>query len=517
MPDSSATRDRLRAAEPGLSGTCALCHNEPLAFLSMDPPRVQRSELLAALTRYRALVDDWSAFEAALARPLPTCIWANPLRIAPEDLAALAAADGLDPKPLPGHRDAFTIADKDALGSHWWYIAGLAHAQERVSLLPATLLQPEPGDRVLDLCAAPGGKTARIAAAMDNRGTVVANDVSAQRMRPLRANLERLGLINVSTTIADGCNFPPQAGLFDRVLVDAPCSGEGTLRKHRRLSGAIGEAISRDYSRRQRALLRKAVQLCRPGGRIVYSTCTFAPEENEEVVDAVLQERANGDLRLESIELPGLHTVPGLTEWNARPLHPDLAASARLWPHHNDTGGFYLACLVKSPNAEPGPAGEHTQTAELADASPWQATLSEPYGLEPQLWERARLIRTRKHGLSAIATDHLPPSRPQASAMGVAFLQTGSAEPKLTTAGALLAGPYAHRRIVDLTDDQLTPYLARQSLDLAPAQVLHCERSGFVLVRYRGHVLGTGLYRLSTHTLESLFPKRWTGISQPRE
>ncbi len=136
---------------------------------------------------------------------------------------------------------------------------------------PALLLQPEPGQRILDLCAAPGNKTAQLAVSMANRGTVVANDINYSRMRAVRHTLDRLGLVNTSITTADGANIPKTAGQFDMVLADVPCSGEGMARKDPLVLLRAGPELAYKKQGLQIALLRKAVQRCKPGGRIVYA------------------------------------------------------------------------------------------------------------------------------------------------------------------------------------------------------------------------------------------------------
>ena len=155
--------------------------------------RVMPHPALPALERYRPLIEDWAAFAESLAAPLPGCVWANRLRIAPARFGELLRAEGLKPESLAWHPGAFRLATEVKPGNHWWYLAGLGHSQEEASQLPVALLDPQPGERVLDLCAAPGGKSAQIVQAMENRGTLVANDASVGRVRALRANLERLG------------------------------------------------------------------------------------------------------------------------------------------------------------------------------------------------------------------------------------------------------------------------------------------------------------------------------------
>jgi 16S rRNA C967 or C1407 C5-methylase (RsmB/RsmF family) len=211
-------------------------------------------------------------------------------------------------------------------------------------------MEPEAGERILDLCAAPGNKTAQLAVALGNRGTVVANDRDINRLKALRRTLDRLGLLNVSVVRYDGANMPSAVGTFDRVLVDAPCSCEGTTRK--RADGWEPEAGGWDDGLEgvQRALLRRGVRLCRPGGLVAYATCTYAPEENEAVVEDViadLSDRLDLTLTLESARIDGLVSSPGITEWQGRAFRDGMARAMRIWPHQNDTGGFFVALIRK--------------------------------------------------------------------------------------------------------------------------------------------------------------------------
>lgn len=458
-----------------------------------------------ALARYRGLVDDWPAFLESLARPLPVVVWANRLRCDAGCLQALLAADGLQPRVLPWNADAFRIQPRGALGAHWWYRAGLAHSQEEVSQLPVRLLDPQPGERILDLCAAPGGKTAQIAVALGNGGTVVANEARLARTRALSAVIARLGLVNVSTTVHDGGNYPAAAGGFHRVLVDAPCSGEGTLRKNPR-PGALGPDAFVRYGVLQERLLARAVALCRPGGRIVYSTCTFAPEENELVVDRLL-ERCGGMLELLHARVEGLAVDPGLDRWQGRRLHPQLSRALRLWPHRNDTGGFFIAVLERSAEGDVrGP------TARVADAGLGDlGDLLAQHGIEPSACRNWTVHRRSSRALWLAARDHRPPPAPHPATVGLAAVSTKTRPPKLSTPGALLLAPHARQQVIDLHEGQLGTYLARGELAMASAQAAQCTRAGHVLVRHRGYGLGTGYWDARRGVLESQFPKQWAG------
>lgn len=476
-------------------------------------PDLDRPLLERALARYRPLLGaDWAVFLEALQRPLAPCLWANPTRIDGADLAALLAAEGITSTPVPWLATtgaALRLPVGVRPGQHWWYCAGLAHAQEAVSQLPVHLLAVRPGQRVLDLCAAPGGKSAQLALALGNRGTLLANDISPERIAALQGNLDRLGIVNCTSTWCDGSNYPAAAGAFDRILVDAPCSSEGTLRRNRSLAARLDSARSAPLQARQRALLRKAVQLCRPGGRIVYSTCTFAPEENELIVAEALAQAA-GELRLVAVEVPGLVLSPGLTHWAGRALDPSLARCVRLWPHHNDTGGFFIAVLEKAASAAAVAAATPLTLAAAAGDAEQVAALSAHYGLDSAL-AGCRIQRQTRRGLHLLAADHAPPAAPGAQGSGLFFHRTNCRPPKLTTAGALLLGAQATRQWIDLDQQQRDAYLRRQAQTPTASQIGAC-RPGQVLVRYLGYPLGVAVLHRSG-TLESLFPRRWSGCT----
>jgi NOL1/NOP2/sun family putative RNA methylase len=463
---------------------------------------------LGHFARYRPIIDDWDAFAEALARPLPPCIWANPSRITPEALGTLLADEGIGAAPLPWRPEAFRLDEGLRSGRNWWFCAGLAHSQEEVSQVPVTLLDLAPGQRVLDMCAAPGGKTAQIAFALGNRGTVVANDFARTRIKALQGNLDRLGVANVTTTCRDAANWPAGAGQFDRILVDAPCSSEGTLRRNPGMGPRLTTESSERLAPRQRALLRKAVQRARPGGRIVYSTCTFAPDENELVVAAILEEYA-GRVRLVPAAVPGLRTAPGVTGWQGQGLDPALAGCLRIWPHHNDTGGFFVAVLEKDPDApwetEPEPAA----LAAEPDDGEWIDGLSCHFGLPADLWPGYRVHRQTSRGLHLTAADHAPPAAAPGEASGLFFFRTQWGPPKITTAGAMLLGPQATRAVLPVDPAQRDAFLARREIVPTAAQAA-ATPVGQVIVTYRGHPLGIAVHHRSG-TIESFFPSRWSG------
>jgi NOL1/NOP2/sun family putative RNA methylase len=294
----------------------------------------------APIERYRDMVDDWSAFMAASTRPLPTILRTNTQRIRPDALCARLVGHGAvlttidwEPRFFRSDRPLGNTVD------HW---LGLFYLQELVQAVPVQVLDPQPGETILDLCAAPGGKTTDIADRMRNRGCIVANEPNGRRQQALLSNINRIGPWNVTITEYNGQDFP-RATSFDRVLIDAPCSAEGTLRKEPSLAtGADLSAVLR-LTRLQKMLILRGYDLLCPGGILVYSTCTFAPEENEAVVNHLLQER---DAILSSIDLPFPHAA-GVTTWSGTDFAPEVSACARIYPHHLDSGGGFVARIRK--------------------------------------------------------------------------------------------------------------------------------------------------------------------------
>lgn len=469
--------------------------------------------------RYESLIDDWSAFTEICFRPLPTCIWTNTLRITPERLAGIFATEGIKFEQLTWHPGGFKLAPDFQPGHHWAFLAGLYHVQEEVSMLPAFFLNPQPGERVLDLCAAPGNKAAQMAVHMQNRGTVVANDINYRRMRAARQTFERLGLLNVATTICDGGNFPKNAGLFDKVLVDVPCSCEGTSRKNIITSTNANVGLSLKRSQGQRAILRKAILRCQPGGRIVYATCTYAPEENECVVDAILREFGPEVVRLMPVSLEALTYSSGLTVWNGQQLQPSLQHTMRIWPHQNDTGGFFVALIEK---IDPTSANKTNQTTPALSETVGRAPeadellkiLAVRFGLGSDAFGDNIVFRKSKDRVYLATPDHYPPKKPRPDAFGMHFMKTDMKFPKLSTAAAQAFGRHAGRNFIDLDGLQAQAYLNRQRLAVSADQTGSCTGMGYVLLRHQGFVLGVGLFSPNeagaSGTVGNMYPKGWS-------
>ena len=295
------------------------------------------------LDRYREIVPDYVAFRAIQCQPLYNSARINTLKIKREKLLERLEEEGVPFQSLPWYPLGLKL-DIESPGKLLENLLGYIHIQEGLSMVPPIVLDPQPRESVLDMCASPGSKTTEISQMMENSGLVIANEPSLARVAPLRSNCERLGVLNVAITRYDGRNFP--RGPFDRVLVDAPCSSEGRERKGPGVLARSNCKRSMDLQVLQIDLLKNALRLTKPGGVVVYSTCTYAPEENELVVQAMLEE--TDEARLEKVSISGLQECPGITEWNGKRLNDELSRTARYYPHINDTGGFYVAKIIKN-------------------------------------------------------------------------------------------------------------------------------------------------------------------------
>lgn len=235
------------------------------------------------------------------------------------------------------------------LGRAIEHLLGYYYIQELASMLPIIALKPEAHERVLDLCASPGSKTTQISSEMNNTGLIIANEKSLGRIKILSSNLERCGVSNAIITRADGVklceNFKKKSIEFDKILVDAPCSGEGTLRSTKATYHMWNINSVKQLSNIQKRLFENAFEILKVGGEIVYSTCTHAPEEDEEIVNFAL-EKFKDKIKIEKIHLP-IKSRPGIKKWLDKEYSEDVKYSCRVYPHDNDTEGFFLTKFTK--------------------------------------------------------------------------------------------------------------------------------------------------------------------------
>lgn len=313
--------------------------------------------------RYESLTD-LPALCAYSARPLRKSLRVNTLKTSVDAMKEYAIKNSWILTQVPWCKEAFYVDRENrehAIGKDILHLLGHFYLQEAASMLPPSLLDAQPGDAILDMSAAPGSKTTQIASALQGRGVIVGNDVQEKRLWTLKSALHRLGVTNVLVTKKVGQWFSKHmAERFDRVLCDAPCTAEGTVRKDSDALRYTSDDNREKMSRLQYQLLEAAINATKPGGRIVYSTCTLTPEENEGVIAEILAKYP------EQIEVVDPHTIPSLNGWDMKQAIDDshrvqdhlrsirnsqFAArnfpSLRLWPHTYDTEGFFACALHK--------------------------------------------------------------------------------------------------------------------------------------------------------------------------
>ncbi len=288
-------------------------------------------------------------FEFSKTRPKKS-IRVNTLKISSEKLKQRLDPKNWKIKQFPNYPEIMQIQgnlNPGEIGKTTEHLLGYYYVQEITSMMPIFALDPKPDELLLDLCAAPGSKTTQAAALMQNQGTIIANDLSIGRIKILSANLERFGVTNTIITRHEGaelCERLKKLNIyFDKILVDAPCSGEGNIRVSPRTFLEWSEGLLKSLSRKQKQLAQKALELLKPNGIMIYSTCTHSPEENELVVQHLIE---NNNIEILPINNLPIKTRPGITKWNNKILHPDLKNCIRIYHHDNNMEGFFL-CKIK--------------------------------------------------------------------------------------------------------------------------------------------------------------------------
>ena len=249
--------------------------------------------------------------------------------------------------PIPWCKEGFWIESnaeekRRDVGNLIEHSLGYIYIQEAASMIPPLVLEPQPDEIILDMCAAPGSKTTQIAQYMENKGILIANDFQFQRLQALGLNIQRCGLRNIVMTLMEGHWFKGFA--FDRILVDAPCSGTGTIRKSLKTLLMWNRQGIKQLAGQQRQLIDVAFNNLKSGGIMVYSTCSNEPEEDEAVVSHLLEKYP--DAVCEKIDLPIKHG-PAIMEFEDKKYHEGVKHCLRLWPQDNDTEGFFVAKIRK--------------------------------------------------------------------------------------------------------------------------------------------------------------------------
>ena len=452
----------------------------------------------AFLARMKTLLGDaYEAFWISLQQPPARGLRVNTLKITPEAFQQRAP---FPLAPLPWLPEGFLVTDDTARpGRHPYHAAGLYYLQDPSAMLAAHLLDPQPGQWVLDVSAAPGGKSTHLAARLQGQGLLVANDIIRHRTRSLIDNLERFGIANLLVTshsVEDLARAWP--GRFHRVLVDAPCSGEGMFRKSPAARQHWSPSLIQGNARRQIHILTQAAQTVAPGGRLLYATCTFAPEENERVIAQFLRDHPHFHL-VEPARLPGMDE--GHRAWGRAPDLP-LERCVRIWPHRSPGDGHFFALMEReglstaTTPLQPPPSQLPSSSQQLLQTF-WEQTLTLP-------WPRAGLVQ---YGdwlhLLPVAPDAWHPLRPIRAGLRLGRIQRGRFQPHHALA-LFLRDHHAHQTLTLAPDAPETLAWLRGETLPSPGP------DGWVLVTVEGYPLGWG--RRARGILKNHIPRglRWT-------
>src|SRR3989338_193901 len=298
------------------------------------------------IDRYSNLTD-WEAFRQCSLSFLKRSIRVNTLKITIKELKQRLEKNW-NLEQVPWCKEGFLIEhhkkDRRDIGNLIEHSLGYFYIQEAASMIPPVILEAKPNEIVLDIAASPGSKTTQIAQYMENNGILIANDYTIDRMKPLSINLQRCGVSNAIITLMEGQWFKRSGIGFDKILVDAPCSGTGTIRKSLKKKSIGNPDILKRLSITKKQLIETGFNLLKENGTMVYSTCSLEPEENEAVVDFLINKYENA--KLEEIRLD-IKRSNAILEFDGRKYNDEVKRCLRIWPQDNDTEGFFVAKLRK--------------------------------------------------------------------------------------------------------------------------------------------------------------------------
>lgn len=382
--------------------------------------------------------------------------------------------------------------NKEEPGKHPYHASGLYYIQEPSAMFVATLLDAKPNEKILDLCAAPGGKSTQLAGRMENQGLLISNEVYPKRAKALSENIERLGITNTIVT-----NETPDRlaksfqGYFDKILVDAPCSGEGMFRKDHEAANYWSKDHVEECALLQKQILDSAYHMLGEGGVLVYSTCTFSPEENEQVIEHFLSKYPD----MELMDIEKVHGIDsGRPEWTLT-NREDIRKTARLWPHKMLGEGHFAAKLRKSGASQVGspPQQKHTKSKDLKDLMHFQ----ELY-LENTEFQNLILMGSQVYSLPDECPD-LKGIKVVRSGLHIGEMKKNRFEPNHALALALSREQVKHYVELDINGSDWLGYLKGETLKSTSSF------KGWVLITIKGFPIGWG--KQSDGIIKNLYPK----------
>lgn len=482
-----------------------------------DSDKIQTLPLPFLERMKEMLGDDYDAFLKSYKNPRTYGLRVNTAKLSCQDFQALSP---FPIRPIPWINTGYFYEEESRPARCPYYQAGLYYLQEPSAMSPASRLPIEPGDFVLDLCAAPGGKATALGAALNDTGFLLANDISTSRARALLRNLELFGMKNMLVTDEKPAKLAQRfPAFFNKILLDAPCSGEGMFRKEEALARDWTPEKSAELSDIQKDLVLKATDMLRPGGMLLYSTCTFSPGEDEEVVAYLLRQRPD----MELMEMPGYEGFSsGRPEYagtadtsdseialSLNAFNPEeLQKCVRIFPHKMDGEGHFLALFRKKGDSLP-PVFRFSAKGPDINTRKWLEEFFSEIGLktigdQEFDWNRVEVRKDKVYYQLPFPLD----------LRGISFLRNGlylgdlkkkRFEPSQPLALALHKGDVEAVISLPVSDERLTRYLKGETLMIEPEEAAH--KKGWHLLCVDSYPLGFG--KLVNGILKNKYPAGW--------
>ena len=400
-------------------------------------------------------------------------------------------------EPIPWIDNGFFYDENDRPSRHPYYFAGLYYLQEPSAMTPANRFSVNPGEYVLDLCAAPGGKATELGAKLQGKGFLVANDISNSRAKALLRNLELFGIKNsmvTNETPAKLAKYFPE--FFDKILVDAPCSGEGMFRKDPDVAKTWDETRPEFFSKLQKEIVTQAISMLKPGGELLYSTCTFSPEENEGMISFILE-------NFPEIELLSLSDYEGFAKGNPAWGNNDsrLKKCVRIFPHHMDGEGHFLALMKKNG------CSLSNRTSSSAKPDKTSKKLLEEFfkGMsKPFDFNRIDIRNENVYYLPDADTSSLKGIKFLRNGLFLGELKKNRFEPSQSFAMSLQREDFHNIVNLSSSDERVMRYLKGETLILSENEA---SQKGWHLVCTDGFPLGWG--KVVGTTLKNKYPAGW--------
>lgn len=407
--------------------------------------------------------------------------------------------------PIPWIENGFYYdGEQISPAKHPYYFAGLYYLQEPSAMTPANRLPIEPGDKVLDVCAAPGGKATELGAKLKREGVLIANDISSSRAKGLLKNLEVFGIGNMLVLSEEPGKLEGYFNeYFDKILIDAPCSGEGMFRKDKKMVKAWEEHGPEFFAKLQRSIITQSARMLKPGGILLYSTCTFDAEENEGTIEYLLTQYPEFRI-LDMKSYEGF--VPGKPEFIESKM-ADMEKTVRIFPHKMKGEGHFLALLQK---------GEKEEMRQERSTYMTKSTKKVPEEIQEFFRSVTWELKPERLDIHGERVYYMPDSLPDMK--GIRFLRTGLLlgelkkkrfEPSQALAMYLRKEEYAHTISLSVDDERITRYLKGETIEVD--DLVEGKEAGWQLVCVDDYPLGWG--KLNRGTLKNKYLPGWRNQS----